>query len=366
MIYNSFKKCAISNLGLGYMRHENNSAELVDYAIANGVNYFEACTFYLNGNCESVVRKSLEKYPRERYNICDKLSVLGTNFETLDLEQFFNEQLEKCGVDYFDVYLLQALDRNCFDILAKYPIIEFFNKKREEGKIINFGFSFHDTVDILTQFLEMNNWDCVQIQLNYYDWYLGSAKALYWKLVEVNMPIIVMGPCKGGTLTDKLPLHIQRMYESAFGGQKLFTLAHNFLRNLSGVKVVLTGAHTLDQVQQVVDFYNKAPEPLKMQDKLSMQAILDEYCKFNTIACTGCGYCQTVCPQQIDIKNLFWYYNNIITNTDRERNAEEYYKILKSPHSFFECRHCGQCERICPQHLKIQNIFNEKLFPMRL
>jgi predicted aldo/keto reductase-like oxidoreductase len=348
------------------MRHDGNSEQLVDYAISHGVNYFEACTFYLNGQCESIVRESLKKYPREQYCLCDKISILGTNFNGLDLEEFFAEQLQKCGVNYFDVYLLQALDRNCIEILNQYPIIEFFNRKREEGIIKNFGFSFHDTVDVLDQFLEMNQWDCVQMQLNYYDWYLGDAKAIYWRLTKLDIPIIVMGPLKGGVLTDKMPEHIQFAYERAFKGKRLSRLAHDFIRNLSGVKVVLTGAHTENQLTEIVKLYNEVPQKLQLRDKMAIETILNEYCKYNAIACTGCGYCQTVCPQAVDIKHLFAYYNNIISNTDKQESAKEYYKILKSPHSFFECRHCGQCERICPQHLPIQKIFNEKLFPMRL
>ena len=348
------------------MRHENNSGELVDYAISHGVNYFEACTFYLNEQCESVVRKSLEKYPRDSYYICDKLSVLGTDFNTLDLEQFFNEQLQKCGVDYFDVYLLQALDRNCLTILENNDLIGFFNKKREEGKILNFGFSFHDTVDILDKFLEMNEWDCVQMQLNYYDWYLGSAKPIYQRLVEKKLPIIVMGPCKGGTITDRLPIKIQHDFNAAFPHMKLYEIAHGFLRQLSGVKVVLTGAANITQLQEVVDFYNADFRKFTNQDVAIIQTILKAYCDLNTIQCTGCNYCQKVCPIHIDISKLFWYYNNIITNMNREENAKAYYDLLKGPTSFFECLHCHKCEGICPQHLPIPHLFNERLFPMRL
>ncbi len=143
------------------MRYYNNSQEeinqMVDFAIANGINYFESCYFYLNNQCEKVVANSLKRYKREDYILCAKMPVQGI-LEQKSPEQIFNEQLNNLQTDYFDIYLLQALDRNCLKILLDTKVIQFLIQKKREGKIKKLGFSFHDTPDIFELIIQKNNW----------------------------------------------------------------------------------------------------------------------------------------------------------------------------------------------------------------
>ena len=364
MIYNNVNGKHVSKIGLGYMRHNNNSNELTKIAIENGgINYFEACTFYLNNNCENIVKNSLQNYDRNSYYLCDKISILGENFNILDLELFFETQLQKLGVDYFDFYLLQALDRNCINILKSYPIINFFNKKRDEKKIHNLGFSFHDTSQYLEYFLTLNDWDCVQLSLNYYDWYMHDGKNNYYILKNKNIPIIVMSPCKGGLLTDRLPVSLQENFNNTFPNKSLYELCFSFLQQLDNVKIILTGANNSLFLKQVLDLYNKDNQlRFTNLDYEIIQIIINNYFRKNNILCTQCNYCINKCPNNIDISKNFCYYNNMI-NTG---NKNEFYNLLKSPQSFLNCCNCGECEKICPQHLPIRELFHNNLFLNKL
>lgn len=360
MIYNP--ELQFSKLGMGFMRHDENNfgktQELVDYAIANGVNYFEACTFYLHNTCESVVAKALKKYPRDSYYLCDKYDAWGSRLPLDRLEAFFNKQLQTCGVDYFDVYLLQALDRKMMNQIA--PIYEFFCKKKAEGKIKHFGFSFHDTEEILAYYLDNFQWDICQIQLNYYDWYLGEGKKLYKLLEQRNIPIVVMGPYKGGTLTVRQSMTVQNYFSLPY----LSHLAMHFLQTLPQVKVILTGAEYLDMLQEnikLIDDYS-----FTQQDKENCQKIIAYYQKTNTIDCRGCRYCEPGCPRHIPIAKILQSYNKILLNPTDKQAREEFTILSKGEHSFFDCIHCGQCDRRCPQHLPISSYCFNQLFTARL
>ena len=363
MKYNNIFDTQVSQLGLGFMRHNNlnDSKNLTCFAINNGINYFEACSFYLNNQCEEIVSKSLLPYKREQYILCDKLPILGTDWESIDLELFFNNQLKKCNVDYFDVYLLQALDRKCLPILNKYNIINFIEQKKKEGKIKYIGFSFHDTPNILNQIIPLAKWDCAQIQLNYYDYYKNFGKENYELLTRYNIPIIVMEPCKGGLLTNRLPQKIQNDFSQAFPNNTLQELCYKFLLSLDNVKIILSGAEKIEWLQQNINMCNINT---KITDKeLQIIQIILQYYHSEYINCTGCAYCKKVCTISVEISKNFWYYNTIINNCfDRE----EYSSFLKEHNTFLDCINCGRCERICPQHLPIRKLFSEKLWSTKL
>ena len=342
------------------MRHDPNNfkatQDIVDYAFSHGVNYFEACEFYCNYQCESIVAKSLSKYPRNSYYLCDKLDTKSCSLEELDKR--FNDQLKKCNTDYFDVYLLQALDRTTISRVKQY--YHYFFQKKQEGIIHKLGFSFHDTVDVLQYYLDNYQWDCCQIQCNYYDWYLAEAKKLYFLLKEKNIDIYVMGPFKGGTLTSKQPIFIQ----DYFGKDYLSHLALHFLQSLPQIKIVLSGGESLNMVQQnikLVDEYH-----FTQQDKENCVKILECYKQSNHINCSGCDYCKTVCPQHIPISKILQLLNTVLIEPNNQEALQQYREIEKSQNSFFNCIGCRACEKRCPQHLLISEFMRNQLFTHRL
>lgn len=359
MKYNNINELTCSYLGLGYMRYGNNSQEyidnMVDLAFQNGINYFESCYFYLNNQCERIVAKSLEKYNREDYILCAKMPIHGV-LEYKTPQEVFLEQQKNLNTDYFDIYLLQALDRNALKILLETKTIQFLVEQKKKGKIKNLGFSFHDTPDFFEKYLKLYDWDCCQLQINYYDWYLGEAKKLYELSEQYNVPVIVMGPTKGGTLINNLPPEalnklIHSPVETCF----------DFLYNLKNVKVILTGADKIEQLKQNINYINN----ISVSPFDKYKDIINIYKSQNYISCTNCKYCEPHCPVHIPLGTIFKLYNNIIKNDDKT-SLDEYRKIQKSKNSNFYCLGCGTCEKFCPQHLTIRKILDERIFPLRL
>lgn len=361
MKYNNLGSLSCSYLGLGYMRYHNKTQkeinEMVDFAIRKGINYFESCYFYLDNQCEKIVANSLKKYNREDYILCAKMPVQGV-LEQKSPEQIFSEQLSNLQTDYFDVYLLQALDKRCFKILNDTKAIQFLIQKRREGKIKKLGFSFHDTADIFEKYLKLYDWDCCQLQLNYYDWYLGEAKKLYELSEKYGVPVIVMGPTKGGTLIRNLPKEAKK-YLNCSPIEACF----NFLYELKNVKVILTGAEEIHQLEENIDIINKIEYYYNVPN---YERIIELYKSCNYLKCSNCKYCEPHCAKTIPLGEIFTLYNNILKDTKDEKSLIQYRKIQKSNHSSFLCQGCGNCERFCPQHLPIRKILNENIFPLRL
>ena len=215
--------------------------------MSHGINYYEVASFYLDFHCEEIAAKALKKYPRDSYKLCNKFDILNAReachkgiIEPF-LQNLFDSQLKNCQTDYFDYYLIQAMDRNVIKYLKDYPIYDFFKKKKEEGLIKNFGFSFHDDHTTLKYFLDNYEWDCCQIHLNYYTWYLGEGKLLYNELKSRNMPMFIMGPLHGGRLINGHPQQIRDFFPMNY----LIHLGMHFLQTLSGVDMILTGANEL-------------------------------------------------------------------------------------------------------------------------
>lgn len=360
MNYNS------TSLGLGLMRHsadQNLTNRLISLAYNQGIRYFEACDFYLHYQCENRLTESLSPFERETYELCDKIPLTGFSNKHISVEDFFNNQLKKCNTSYFDYYLIQAVDRNNISYLKKSNIIQFLNNQKEKGIIKNLGFSFHDNLDCLKEIISLNTWDVVQLQLNYYDWYLGCAKDLYWYCKEQNLPIIVMGPAKGGLLINRLPEpSLKRLQQYNINPAYL---CYNFLTTLSNVKIVLTGANNEKDLIENIKYFNDKQFGLTQFEKEQIMLNIEDLKKFSLIQCTNCQYCLDHCNQNLPINQFFQNYNDFFINNNIAAR-DWIYNSFKSGYSISRCISCGQCEQYCPQHLPIQQLFKTKIFPMRL
>lgn len=355
----------IYKLGLGIMRVETQEEidKMIVYAIKNGINYFEACFFYNDMHCETFLYNALKKFPRNSYYLCDKYPCSLLFNQNNDYEKFFFNQLKRMNTDYFDYYLLQAIDAGYYSILKSHDIIEFLNKQRKLGTIKNLGFSFHDKPEIFEQTLKLNNWDIVQLQLNYYDWYLGEGKNLYSLAKKYDLPISVMGGCKGGLLVNNLPLTSkQRLQQNNIHPAYL---CYKFLTTLSNVKLILSGANNISVLENNLNFFKTQNYGLSPFEKSQIYLNLEDYSKQNLIQCTNCQYCITQCPQKIPINQIFYLYNNFLQNNNIS-SRDTLYTIFKSDNSITKCIKCGACERACPQHLPIRELFKTNIFPLRL
>ncbi|MCM1195384.1 MAG: aldo/keto reductase [Corallococcus sp.] len=358
---------AKKKLGFGFMRLPSNEGEIdygeldkmVDCFIEEGFNYFDTAHGYMGQRSETALRESLTKrYPRGSYVLADKLTDFFFNKEE-DIRPFFERQLADCGVDYFDIYLMHAQNKDRFAYFKKHRAYETAFELKKEGKIKHVGISFHDTADVLEDILtEYPQIEAVQLQLNYVDY--DDAAVQSGKCYEVcckhGKPVIVMEPVKGGSLAN-LPQEAQKIFDGLNGGSSA-SYAIRFAASLPNVAMVLSGMSNLKQVKDNVS-YMKNFAPLNEREKQAVAQVRGFFGKMNLIPCTACRYCTDGCPKRISIPDLFACMNAL--NTYRNWNANYYYDEVytKNGGKASACIKCGKCEKACPQHLEIRSLLEK-------
>lgn len=352
------------NLGFGFMRlpmegDQIDTAQvnqMVDLFLENGFNYFDTAHGYHEGKSESIIRECLtSRYPREQYILTDKLTEDYFHNEE-EIRPFFESQLEACGVDYFDIYLMHAQNK---EIYAKFQERNAYNVVRElkkEGKIKHFGISFHDRPEILEQILLENpDIEVVQIQLNYVDYEdpAVEGKKCYEVCRKYNKPVIVMEPVKGGHLVN-LPVDAKKILDDLHHGSPA-SFAIRFAAGFEGIIMVLSGMSTIEQMEDNISFM-KDFQPLTETETKAVFQVSDIFRNKNIIQCTACRYCIQGCPKNISIPDLFACMN--AKKAYNDWNSDFYYNTVHTARNgkASECIRCGKCEEICPQHLSVRDL----------
>ncbi|HBI51422.1 MAG TPA: Fe-S oxidoreductase [Ruminococcaceae bacterium] len=350
-------------LGFGLMRlpekdgaiNYDEVCKMVDKYMSAGLNYFDTAYVYHGGRSEVAARECVVKrYPRDSFYLATKLPAWELKTEE-DRDRIFDIQRERAGVDYFDYYLLHSIEEGGnYNTYERLNCFEWGVKKREEGKIKHFGFSFHGSPALLEKLLDDHpEVEFVQIQLNYADWdnpVIASGK-LYEILHERNIPIIVMEPVKGGTLASPVP-EILDLFNAERPGASAASWALRFVGSLPGVMTILSGmsneAQMTDNISTFTDF-----EPISEKEKEVIEKAKEIMLGKPTIGCTSCRYCCDGCPQGIKIPDVFSLVNAVRVYGNDWR-AKNFYNSHIAPVSRAgDCIACGQCEGVCPQHLPI-------------
>ena len=351
-------------LGFGMMRLPVNDVnevdearvnEMVDEFISNGFNYFDTAYVYHGGKSEEVVRKCLvERYDREKFILATKLpSFIIEKAE--EMPTIFNTQLERCGVSYFDLYLVHALNAKDYEKMNGFKAFEFVQDLKNEGKVKYMGFSFHDKAEVLDKILnEHPEVDFVQLQINYYDWEKDNVEAhkCYDVAAKHNVPIIVMEPIKGGSLID-LPNSAMKLLDSYDGSPA--SLAIRYVASKPQVMMVLSGMSSLEQMKDNIS-YMKELKPITEKEEALTEEIVKIIDSIPTVPCTGCKYCIDGCPMKIRINAMFSLYNDDMKFHKGEPNKKAYERIARDEYGkASDCVKCGACEGVCPQHLPIRD-----------
>lgn len=353
---------AVSLLGFGAMRFpliEEGSKEvdrvraneMLDYAIAHGVNYFDTAYPYHETKSENILGEFLKKHPRDSYFLADKLPIWLVKSEA-DVERLFDEQREKCQVEYFDFYLVHALDAERLEWMNKLHIYENLLEKKREGKIRYLGFSFHDKPAVLQQILEGRDWDFAQIQLNYLDWELQDAAAQYDILEKAGIPCVVMEPVRGGALAT-LCDEAKQIFRESRPDKSAASWAIRYAASLPNVLTLLSGMSNMEQVEDNIKTLAEF-EPLTEEDRIQIEKALQAYRKSGTISCTGCRYCMD-CPAGVDIPKVISIYNTYCINK-HTFGFDTTYRLMGEEHQAHQCVRCGACMEHCPQNLQIPNL----------
>lgn len=323
---------------------------MVDLYLSRGFDYFDTAYIYHKSQNEGFLKKALvDRYPRDCYRIATKLPC-GPLRKGKTAEGIFAEQLESCGVDYFDVYLLHGLNAKAIKIAEEYHCFEFLKKLKEEGKAKRIGFSFHDSAKVLDELLTRHpEVDVVQIQLNYLDWdnEIIESGACYEVCRKHGKSILVMEPVKGGTLA-KLPEEAERL----LAGEKPAHRAIRFAASQEGVEVVLSGMSTLEQVDENTSFM-KDFQPLTEEEIKVLNQVKEIVKSAVAVPCTGCSYCTEGCPAGIPIPQYFSLYNEHKLYRWQVLADVRYNKLTERFPRANTCLECGQCEEKCPQKLPI-------------
>ncbi len=327
---------------------------MVDYAYSHGVNYFDTAYPYHEGLSEPFIGAALSKYPRESYNLVTKLPTWLINGEA-DIEHYFNEQLQKCGVDYFDFYLVHSLNAERFETVQKLHIFENLCELKAKGKIRHIGFSFHDKPDVLERILAAHDWEFAQIQLNYLDWELQDARRQYELIEQKGIQCTIMEPVRGGMLATLTPEAVD-CFQQANPNVSTASWAIRYAASLPNVLTVLSGMTNFDHVTDNVATM-EAFRPLSQQEREVIDHALAAYRKAVTIPCTGCRYCMD-CPAGVSIPEVFAAYNRYATSRSRSM-FEELYHALDAGQRADNCVACGTCLSKCPQHIDIPKHMKE-------
>lgn len=371
MIYKKFQDLKLSSLGLGTMRlplknsNDDSSIDveqtqkMVDYAMENGINYFDTAWGYHNGESEKVIGKALSKYPRESFYLASKFP--GYDLSNIDkVKEIFEKQLEKCKVEYFDFYLFHNVyEKNVDEYLnEKHGILKYLLEQKKNGRIKHLGFSAHGSLEVMKKFLENYGkyMEFGQIQLNYLDYKFQDAKSKVELLKEYNIPIWVMEPLRGGRLS-KLSDEQEAKLKELRPEETPTSWAFRFLQSIPEVTMILSGMSSMEQLTSNIETFSEE-KPLNEEEKEVLMKITDEMLKVKTLPCTACHYCVSHCPKGLNIPYLLSLYNEHMF-TGGGFIAPMAISALPEDKRPSSCIGCKSCERVCPQQIEVSKAMKE-------
>lgn len=362
----------MTELGFGLMRlpltEEEDSKsvdqelvnKMVDYYLQEGFNYFDTGYPYHQGMSEVAAKKALvERHPRESFRIADKMPTWMVDKQE-DYQKFFNEQLERCGVNYFDYYLLHNLGAKNYADTLKYGGFEFMKKLKKGGKAKQIGFSHHDDAELLDRILTENpEMEFVQVQINYLDWENESiqSRKCYEVAKKHETPVIVMEPIKGGILAEVFS-KAEELLKNYHSNKSVASWAMRFAASLDNVFLVLSGMSNLEHAKDNIDSL-KNFTPLDDEEREIINKAVEIINDSITIPCTACQYCVDDCPEDIPIPKYFSLYNDQEQFGLTPAHQNYYMNLTQNFGKSADCIECKQCEEHCPQDIEIVDYMKE-------
>lgn len=370
MIYRTFQDLKLSALGMGCMRlpvlegdlkkvDKDAVRKMVAYAMEEGINYFDTAWGYHGGESEPIIGEMLKDYPRDRY-------YLATKFPGYDLSnmgkvaEIFEEQLKRCGVDYFDFYLFHNVNELNIDAYLdpQYGIMDYLLAQKKNGRIRHLGFSTHGTLETDQRFLGAygEHMEFCQIQLNWLDWKMQNAKAKVELLKERNIPIWVMEPVRGGKLAAIEPEYEAQLKEMR-PEASVAEWAFRFLQSIPEVAVTLSGMSNFEQLKENIATFGQE-KPLSAAETEKLFAVASAMTAKTTLPCTACSYCVSHCPMELDIPRMIGLYNEHVYSGGGflAPMAVGAMPENKKPSA---CIGCRACEAVCPQNIKISEMMSD-------
>ena len=372
MLYRDFKGLSLSRLGFGAMRLpcvDGDDAtpdqaavdEMVDYALEQGVNYFDTAWGYHGGQSEVVLGRALARHPRDSYYLADKFP--GYDLANMDkVAEIFERQLEKTGAGYFDFYLIHNVcEMNIDECLnPAHGIMDYLLAQKEAGRIRHLGFSAHGAIPCMERFLDAYGKDMefCQIQLNFLDWEFQDARGKVELLARWGLPVWVMEPVRGGKLAKIGDDQAERLRELR-PDESTAAWAFRFVQGVPEVVVTLSGMSDFDQLRENVATFSEE-RPLDGEERAALQEVVDAMLGRGTVPCTACHYCTSHCPMGLDIPKLLEMYNEgVVTGGRGGFIPSMFVGTLPEDKRPSACIGCGSCAAVCPQQIDIPGALAE-------
>lgn len=365
MIYNDFQGKKLSALGMGNMRlpvvngddsriDVETAKKMIAYCMEHGINYYDTAYGYHGGQSELVVGELLKAYERDTFYLASKFPGYDLSNMT-KVKEIFEEQLKKCQVEYFDFYLFHNVcEMNInYYLDPKYGIYDYLMKQKKNGHIKHLGFSAHGDINCMTRFLETYGKDMefCQIELNYFDYKFQDAKGKVELLNKWNIPVWVMEPVRGGQLAS-LSEDAEAKLKAVRPDEDVPAWAFRFLQSIPSVTMTLSGMSNMQQLQDNIKTYEEN-KPLNAEEMELILGIADEMIAKTTVPCTGCHYCVTKCPKQLDIPFLLKLYNEAMVAGSGMFIAPMALASVDADKQPESCINCHSCEKVCPQTIHI-------------
>ena len=348
-----------SLLGFGCMRFpttaegkidREQAEKMLDKAYEMGVNYYDTAYPYHDGESELFVGSAMKKYDRSSFYLATKLPLW--KIEKLeDVEETFNEQLQKLQTDYVDFYLMHAVSKDRWDKMVAMGVVEKLEQLKEEGKIRYLGFSFHDEYEVFEEVLRYRDWDFCQIQLNYMDTEIQAGMKGYALTEELDIPLVIMEPIKGGSLAA-FAEDITAKFRGLDPDASTASFALRWIGTLPNVKVVLSGMSNMGQVEDNLKTFGEF-KPLSDEEQKTIKEIVDLINSRVQNGCTGCAYCMP-CPAGVDIPGCFKAWNTYHMYQNYNVVKWSWEKAMGEAKQAKNCIKCGKCEGACPQKISIR------------
>lgn len=355
------EKAGIENslLGFGCMRfpvtaegkiNEPEAEKMLDKAYAEGVTYYDTAYGYHDGESESFVGKVMKKYDRSTFCFATKMPPWA--IESLeDAKKVFATQLERLQTEYVDFYLLHAMNKANWQKLLDLGVVEYCEELKTQGKIRNFGFSFHDDYETFEKIITYRDWDFCQIQLNYMDMDEQAGKKGYDLAERLGIPLVIMEPVRGGSLA-KFSDDISAKFATMNPNASIASFALRFVASMPNVKVVLSGMTTMEQVEDNLATFSNF-KSLSEAECAGIEDIVKTLKSRVKSPCTGCRYCMP-CPAGVDIPGNFNVWNNYYMYQRYEVVSWKWEAEIGEKAQAKNCIQCGKCEKVCPQKISIR------------
>ena len=378
MLYRTVEKTGdrLSILGFGCMRlpqklgepstgriDEERARKQVRYAIDQGVNYIDTAMPYHAGGSEPFLGRTLSDGYREKVKLATKLPPWSVKTRE-DMDQLLRAQIDRLRTDYIDYYLLHALERRSWEKLKALGVLEFLDRAKTDGLIVNAGFSFHSDLEVFKEVVDAYDWTFCQIQYNYLDEQNQAGTEGLRYASERRLAVMVMEPLRGGNLARPAPPQIKALWDQAETKRTPAEWALRWVWNHPEVTVLLSGMNEEAHVEENLSIAEEAyPDSLTDKELQLIGRVEETYRRLTKAGCTGCRYCMP-CPSGVDIPLCFELYNRKHLFNDAKWANIVYLTRLaggegEAPSLASLCEHCGHCEKVCPQHLPIQALLEE-------